>query len=259
MRRPTALKLNILSDLHLRQGALSPPDNDADLVILAGDVARPQEALEWADALRKPVLYVPGNHEFYGGSIDGTRALIRRLCGETNVRLLDDDVVELGGVRFVGSTLWTDFLLYGGDLREKAMQDGQRAIRDFSQIRLHDGDERRFTPEDSVALFAVHSGFIAKALATPFAGPTIVITHHAPSPWSIHRRFRDSPLNACFISDLERLLDGKRVRLWIHGHTHDSFDYAINGTRVVCNPRGYARNGVNENPHFDPDLVIDVA
>jgi hypothetical protein len=104
------LKLNILSDLHLRQGALAAPANDADLVILAGDVARPREALEWAGALRKPVLYVPGNHEFYGGSIDGTRATLRRLCAGTNVRLLDDGVVELGGLRFVGSTLWTDFL-----------------------------------------------------------------------------------------------------------------------------------------------------
>ena len=258
MRPLTALKLNILSDLHLRQGALAPPDNDADLVILAGDIARPQEALEWADALRKPVLYVPGNHEFYGGSIDGTRALLRRLCGVTNVRLLDDDVVELGGVRFVGSTLWTDFLLYGDDQRENAMQDAQRVIRDFSQIRLCDGDERRFTPEDSVARFAVHRDFVATALATTFAGPTVVITHHAPSPRSIHPRFRDSPLNACFISRLEHLLDGERARLWVHGHTHDSFDYTVNGTRVVCNPRGYARNGVNENPRFDPDFVVDI-
>jgi len=252
------LKLNILSDLHLRQGALAAPANDADLVILAGDVARPREALEWAGALRKPVLYVPGNHEFYGGSIDGTRATLRRLCAGTNVRLLDDGIVELGGLRFVGSTLWTDFLLFGDGQRERAMQDAQRAIRDFTQIRLRDGHERPFTAADSVARFALHSRFIAKALATPVAGPTVVITHHAPSPRSIHPRFRDSPLNACFISRLEHLMDGARVRLWIHGHTHDSFDYTVNGTRVVCNPRGYAKNGVNENARFDPDYIVEI-
>lgn len=253
------MKLNILSDLHLRQGTLAAPSNDAHLVILAGDIARPQEALEWARAFDKPVLYVPGNHEFYGGSIEGTRALLRSLCAGSHVRLLDDDVVEIGGVRFVGTTLWTDFLLYGDARRERAMQDGQHALRDFSLIRLREGDERLFTPADSVARCAVHTRFVTDALARPFAGATVVISHHAPSPRSIHPRFRDSPLNACFISPLEHLLDGARVRLWIHGHTHDSFDYTVNGTRVLCNPRGYSRNGVNENPRFDPDLIVEVA
>jgi predicted phosphodiesterase len=253
------MKLNILSDLHLGQGALAAPDNDADLVILAGDVARPARAIEWAASLRKPVLYVPGNHEFYGGSIDGTLATLRTLCANTNVRLLDDDVVELGGVRFVGSTLWTDFMLQGADRRERAMQEGQRFMRDFSRIRANEYSPAVFTPADSAARFALHARFLAEQLAKPFAGRTVVITHHAPSAKSIHPRFRDSLLNACFISDLEHLLNRARVDLWIHGHTHDSFDYAVGGTRVVCNPRGYAVNGVDENAHFDPDLIVEVA
>jgi hypothetical protein len=86
----------------------------------------------------------------------------------------------------------------------------------------------------------------------------VVITHHAPSRNSVHPRFACSPLSACFVSNAERLLDGSRVQLWIHGHTHDSFDYRVNGTRVICNPRGYAKDGVNENPRFDPDLTVDV-
>jgi predicted phosphodiesterase len=252
------MKLNILSDLHLSQGALALPDNAADVVVLAGDIARPVEALEWATALRKPVLYVPGNHEFYGGSINGTLASLRRLCEGTNVRLLDDDVVELGGVRFIGSTLWTDFMLLGDALCERAMQEGQRFMRDFSRIRLSEQRQAAFTPADSMARFALHRRFLAAALAMPFAGPTVVITHHAPSPRSIHPRFRDSLLNACFVSRLDHLMSGERARLWVHGHTHDSFDYTVDGTRVVCNPRGYARNGVNENARFDPDLLIDV-
>jgi hypothetical protein len=139
------------------------------------------------------------------------------------------------------------------------MQEGQRALRDFSLIRLRENDAGSFTPADSATRFAAHSAFIARVLAAPFAGPTVVITHHAPSTRSIHARFGDSPLNACFISRLEHLMDAARVRLWVHGHTHDSFDYTVNGTRVVCNPRGYARNGVDENPRFDPDLTIDVS
>ena len=85
-----------------------------------------------------------------------------------------------------------------------------------------------------------------------------MITHHAPSRQSIHPRYADSLLNACFVSDAEHLVSGERAQLWIHGHTHDSFDYVVHGTRVVCNPRGYAKNGVNENPHFDPNLIVEV-
>ena len=85
-----------------------------------------------------------------------------------------------------------------------------------------------------------------------------MVTHHAPSRKSIHPRFADSRLNACFVSDAEHLLGADRVQLWIHGHTHDSFDYRVNGTRVVCNPRGYAKGGVNENPLFDPNLMIEI-
>jgi predicted phosphodiesterase len=252
------MKLNILSDLHLGQGALDTPHNDADVVILAGDVSRPREAVAWARAIDKPVLYVAGNHEFYGDSIDGTLDSLRNSCEGTNVRLLDDNVAVLEGVRFVGSTLWTDFMLLGVARREDAMREGQRFLRDFSRIRTSRHSAAIYTPADSAARFDVHRRFLAEQLAQPFAGPTVVITHHAPSPHSIHPRFRDSLLNACFISDLEHLMDGRRACLWVHGHTHDSFDYVVNGTRVVCNPRGYAKNGVNENARFDPDFTIRV-
>jgi predicted phosphodiesterase len=252
------MKLNILSDLHLGLGGLAPPDNDADVVILAGDIARPAEAVAWATSLRKPVLYVPGNHEFYGNSIDATLAALRSLCDGTTVNLLDDDELVLDGVRFVGSTLWTDFLLFGTERRAAAMQEGRRFLRDFARIRTGEAADAIYTPADSAARFAMHRRFLATRLAAPFAGPTVVVTHHAPSPRSIHPRFKDSLLNACFISDVEALMDGARASLWVHGHTHDSFDYTVNGTRVVCNPRGYAKNGVDENAGFDPDFTIRV-
>ena len=253
------MKLNILSDLHLSRGGLEVPRNDADIVILAGDVARPREAIAWASRLHKPALYVPGNHEFYGGSIDGTVAELRRLATGTSIRILDDDAIVVGGVRFLGSTLWTDFLLLGpGAARAAAMHEGQRFMRDFTHIRRREDSDATFTPEDSAALFDAHAQWLSAALAQPFAGPTVVVTHHAPSRKSIHPRFADSPVNACFVSDAERLIDGSRACLWIHGHTHDSFDYTVNGTRVVCNPRGYARDGVNENSRFDPEFCVEV-
>jgi hypothetical protein len=162
-------------------------------------------------------------------------------------------------VRFLGSTLWTDFELFGpGEQRSAAMDLAQRLVRDFSRIRIEDASEALFTPEHSAMLFRQHAAWLSDRLAAPHDGPTVVVTHHPPSSLSIHPRFAGSLLNACFISEARHLLDAKRASLWIHGHTHDSFDYRINGTRVVCNPRGYARDGVNENQSFDPDLVVEV-
>jgi predicted phosphodiesterase len=250
------MRLNVLSDLHLSLGALAIPANDADAVVLAGDIARPKEAIAWASGFAKPVLYVAGNHEFYGGSIAGTVAELKALSAGSNIRVLDDDEVIIQGVRFLGTTLWTDFMLFGeSQKRAAAMREARRFMRDFSRIQLGDSP---FTPQASAALFKRHAAWLEGRLAEPYAGPTVVITHHAPSSRSIHPRFVDSLMNACFVSDAERLIDGRRARLWIHGHTHDSFDYEVNGTRMLCNPRGYAKNGMNENPLFDADLSVEV-
>ena len=252
------MKLSILSDLHLGVESFERPRNDADLVVLAGDIARPKAAAAWALGFDKPVLYVAGNHEFYGSSIDGAAAELKNLCAATHVHVLDRDEIVVGDVRFLGTTLWTDFELFGDARRNsQAAAEATRLIRDFSRIAFGP-DGAAFTPNDSAALFRQHAAWLEARLAVPHAGPTVVITHHAPSPRSIHPRFDGSLLNACFVSDLERLTGADRVQLWIHGHTHDSFDYGVNGTRIVCNPRGYAKDGVNENALFDANLTIEV-
>jgi predicted phosphodiesterase len=253
------MKINILSDLHLGFGGMDWPVNDADVVVLAGDISRPREAAEWAMRFDKPVVYVMGNHEFYGSSLAGALDEMKRLCEGTRVHLLDDSAVVLDGVRFLGSTLWTDFGLFGpGERRSAAMSEAQRLLRDFSRIRIDDASDALFTPEHSVALFERHAAWLADRLVMPHDGPTVVVTHHAPTTLSIHPRFAGSLLNACFVSEASRLLGAQRSPLWIHGHTHDSFDYRIGGTRVVCNPRGYAKDGRNENPLFDPDFIVEL-
>jgi predicted phosphodiesterase len=253
------VKLHIVSDVHLSLEPLALPATNADAVIAAGDIARPEKAVAWLTALAKPVLYVPGNHEFYGGSIAGTRAELNRCCAGTNVRLLDNDEVLLNGVRFLGTTLWSDFMLFGkGEMRAHAIREAVAFMNDFRLIRYGASPERVFTPADAATLFGVNARWLHGKLAEPYDGPTVVITHHAPSPKSIHPRFADSLINPCFTSDAERLVKGSRARLWVHGHMHDSFDYVLGETRVVCNPRGYARGGVNENASFNPSLVIAV-
>jgi predicted phosphodiesterase len=252
------LRLHILSDLHLGRGEFEAPAVDADVVILAGDVARPYQAISFGTRFSQPVLFVAGNHEFYGGSIGGVRGELKQLAAGTNVSVLDCDQAVIGGVRFLGATLWTDFDLYGDARRKASMDEALRWVRDFTRIRRDEEPAAPFTPEDSADLFRTHAGWLAARLAEPHPGPTVVITHHSPSPGSIHPRFADSPLNPCFVSDAEHLLAGGRAALWIHGHTHDSFDYLRNGTRIVCNPRGYAQDGINENPLFDPMFTVDV-
>lgn len=253
------MKLNILSDLHQSRGALEVPHTDADVVILAGDIARPKDAVAWALGFNKPVLYVPGNHEFYGASIVGAADELKKLCAGTPIHVLDNDQVVIDGVRFLGTTLWTNFMLGAdADERQLAMLEAHRFMRDFSVIHVDEPAPRLFTPDDAVALCRADAQWLENRLAEPHAGPTVIITHHAPSRQSIHPRFAGSALNGCFVSDLQHLVDGQRVQLWVHGHTHDSFDYLLHGTRVVCNPRGYAKDGVNENPLFDSHFVVEI-
>jgi len=255
-----AVKLHVVSDLHLGQAGLALPPTDADLIVLAGDIARPPEAVAWACRLGKPVLYVPGNHEFYGGSLEGRIAELRALTAGTPVRLLHDEEVLIEGVRFLGTPLWTEFRLpeLGSDSNfDAAVQAATSFMRDFSRIRLREGDDALLRAADCAAMFRRHAQWLRERIARPHAGPTVVISHHAPSLRSIHPRFAGSPVNLCFVSDAEHLLAG--VDLWIHGHTHDSFDYQVGATRVLCNPRGYVREGVAENARFDAGLVVQLA
>ncbi|TXH61715.1 MAG: metallophosphoesterase [Burkholderiaceae bacterium] len=184
---------------------------------------------------------------------------LQRLSEGTRVQVLDQREVHIDGVRFLGATLWTDFELFGEPQQRAASRaEAQRTMRGFSRIRTREVGSELFTPDDAAAIFQRHAAWLQRELAQEHEGETVVITHHAPTRHSIHPRFADSLLNACFVSDAEHLLRVGRVALWVHGHTHDSFDHRVHGTRVVCNPRGYARGGVNENAAFDPDFCVEL-
>lgn len=251
------MRLHILSDLHLGFGRPAIPRTDADVVVLAGDIGLPREAVRFAYEFGKPLVYVPGNHEYYGGVPEKIVAELRSLARGTEVRILDEDEEFVRGVRFLGCTLWTDLSLFGdGQPRDMAVRAAWQGMRDFARIRSASG--RPFTPEDMAERHRRNRNWLEHRLARPASGPTVVVTHHAPSPRSIHPRFDGALINAAYVTDLEHLLGTDRAALWIHGHTHDSFDYVVRGTRVVCNPRGYALEGVDQNRAFDPGLVIEL-
>src|SRR3546814_15274411 len=189
---PGGVRLNILSDLHLGQSGLPLPETQADIVVLAGDIARHREAIAWASNVSKPVRYVPGNHEFYGGALGATVQQLRQLAQGSSVPILDNDESVLHGVRFLGSTLWNDFNLYGAKPREQAIEQALGFIRDFVRIQSDTIPGSNLAPPELEALFDANRAWLKHKLDMPFDGPTVVITHHAPSPRSIHPRYEGS-------------------------------------------------------------------
>lgn len=162
------------------------------------------------------------------------------------------------GVHFLGCTLWTDFNLFGEGASVLARMDAQTKMNDYRVIRVSDR-YRRLRPDDTHYYFQQSLSFLKRELAEPFDGPTVVITHHAPSMRSISQRYRMDPLTPAYASNLDDLM-GPHINLWIHGHVHHSNDDDCHGTRVVSNPRGYQEphQGTSGNPDFVPCLTIEI-
>ena len=251
------MNILILSDLHLELSPFSPPQDDVDVIVLPGDIHKNNLGIYWARATwpDKPIVYVAGNHEFYKHDRLNVLENLRLAALEQNVYFLENDEVVIDGVRFLGCTLWTDFLLFGLTRQEICMDAAIKGINDFSVINENG---TLFTPNDSVRICNTSIRWLkSKLINTSFKGKTVVITHHLPSMLSVADKYKSDILSACFASHLDSLFGYSD--LWVHGHTHVSFDYDLKGTRVVCNPRGYVlRNGV-ENTSFDPIKIVSLS
>jgi len=247
------MKIHLLSDLHLEFKDFVPPPTAADVVVLAGDVHTKGRGVEWAQkTFSKPVVMVMGNHDYWDGSLEHTRLKAEAEAAGSHVHLLHNRAVVIDGVRFVGATLWTDFQLTGNPAL--SMWDAQTRMSDYRKIRNETFG--RLKPGQLLRQHVQSRAFLEDQLNAPFAGPTVVVTHHAPTGQAVPQRYRDScdVLNACYASNLDRLIGD--VPLWLHGHIHDSHCLQLGDTRVVCNPRGYAP--IELNPDFDPGLVLEV-
>jgi predicted phosphodiesterase len=268
------MRLHILSDVHLEFGDW-PTTVDinaipADITILAGDIGAGLSGLEWALSFSRPVIYVMGNHEFYGHEPmpDLWRAA-REKVQNTHVRLLENESVIIDGVRFLGCTLWTDFAILGPERQERCMQSAKRSMADYGCIFMtrhgsgswHQGDS--LTPRKTLSLHHESRDFLERELSrAPDPNGigatwerTIVVTHHAPSTLSLACRKAIVDDHAAYASDLDHL--AAQADLWVHGHTHFPADYRTGPGRVVSNPRGYV--GHEPVRKFDPAFVIQLS
>jgi hypothetical protein len=203
-------------------------------------------------------LYVHGNHEAYDSSVEQLRLELAAACERwPNVRWLDGGEFQLAGVRFLGTTLWTDFRLFGEARQLACMQAAERVLYDYRLIAAPQGESGRLRAVHTAAWHDDQAGWLQQRLDERFAGKTVVITHMAPSMASVAQRFAKDPVSAAYASKLDAL--AAKADVWVHGHTHDSFDYAIGPCRVVCNPGGYRlAGGGRENPRFDPGLIVEI-
>lgn len=272
------MRILVMSDLHLELWRNAPKEaqeqlkalqpnlvaSRPDLVVLAGDIDVGDRAVAWAHQTfpTLPVVYVHGNHEAYGQNIDTLKSKLAAACSATShIHFLDRGELFLGGVRFLGVTLWTDFLLLGSGSTLEAMQSAAIELNDYRRIRLAKGGYRKIKPLDVAQWHWEDRIWLQERLEEPFDGMTVVVTHMAPSSRSIPERYRGQLLSAAFASELDALVS--KADLWVHGHIHDSMDYRLGKARVVCNPLGYPLrdpdgNWCRENSMYDPNLVIEI-
>lgn len=248
------MKVLLLSDLHLEFEEFPLEGTAADVVVLAGDIHAGKKALPWilSSFPDKPVIYVLGNHEYYGQAYP---KLARELVAATegsHIHVLENRAVTLGGVTFHGATLWTDFQLFG-DPRIAGFEC-QQVMTDFKKIRR----EPRYAKLRSLDVAMIHQQSLAwlkDSVAGSKSLHNVVVSHHAPSLRSVPARLQEDVATAAYASHLDGLIAELAPDAWLHGHLHASSDYWIGGCRVVCNPRGYPGE---LNPGFDPALVIEV-
>lgn len=250
------MKIAIFSDLHVEHSSFELRGLPAhDVVVLAGDIHSPgRRAVPW---IRKtfgtetPIVFVPGNHEFYGADIREELRAMRDAAAESNVHVLSRDSLTIGSVRFLGCTLWTDYELFG--CVEAAQANAAARLYDHSAIQIN---ERVWSPADALMDHQLDRAWLSEGLSRDCDGKTVVVTHHSPSLRSVSQRYAQDPLTPAFSSDLP-VEFFQNASLWVHGHHHNPSAYRHHGCLVVCNPRGYQlRDSSHENPQFDRRGVI---
>ena len=282
------MRVNVISDLHIDFADLTLPGGD--VLILSGDIfeaksfkkenynpnmvlleheqedKRPDRfyrfILEECSAKYRKVIMVMGNHEHYRFQFHKTYEHIKSQLPD-NVHLLEKESLVLDGVLFLGATLWTDMNKQDA-LTLYHMQNAMNDYRQITMLNERTGDYHRLRPERTVQEHLRTMEYFTTALAENRqreggALPVVVVTHHSPSKLSTKPKYqKDVLMNGAYSSDLsEFILDHPEIRVWTHGHTHDTFDYQVGATRIICNPRGY-KYYEQRADEFDPTIGFDI-
>jgi predicted phosphodiesterase len=266
------MKIQLLSDLHLEAHPhwQARPIAGADLLVLAGDIGSYQAGsqlagedfgLERFSPLRDwpvPVLFVPGNHEYDTLDFDEAHRRLQQTCVRLGIQWMERETCVMAGVRFVGTTLWTDFDALAAqespERQLKAREKAFRAANYYLKKTLTTRDTQPWLAEGIREQALRCQQWLRQALAQPHAGPTVVVTHFAPSLRSADPRYGLVPGTAGFCNALDDLLPC--ADLWLHGHLHAPSDYRVERCRVVANPLGYVRK--NEQQGYQPDFLIEI-
>jgi hypothetical protein len=264
------MRVKICSDLHLEacdQGHGVPDLGEGEILILGGDILCARHFKKdgplkkvYNDFLQRCVdnfdwvLYINGNHEYYGYNYEGTHNVLKENLPE-GIHFMDDSVVKIQDWNFIGSTLWTDFRKEN----PLEMMEASRFLNDYKTIRIG-SNYRKLRPEDTLEFHKKSKQFLIEKLEQFKNDKVWVLTHHSPSYQSIHPKYRTERINGSYASDLDDLiLDNPQIKCWSHGHTHSSFRYYIGECEIICNPRGYfGHNTSGLNLDFDQNLTIEI-
>jgi Icc-related predicted phosphoesterase len=261
-------RLAIYSDLHLEFGLLTKPEGKADVVVLAGDIytkARVWKDGNAADFFGCPVVAVLGNHDLYGSHCDVGPEKAGIQAEAKGITLLENAEAVITGIRFLGCTLWSDFRLFSGDDSEQLRMDAAACVgdrysggmNDFNLIRVAEDGFRKFRPLDASRIHSASVAWLDAKLSEPFDGPTVVITHHAPSIRCLPDDWRNDRLSCAYASNLDWLIEKHQPALWTWGHIHESVpDFQIGHTKMISNPRGYHPDHLN--PNFRPEFEMAI-
>lgn len=245
------MRIQFFSDMHLEFGGCVFPVTDADIVVAAGDIGVGTNAVDWLAQAPCPVIYVAGNHEYYGGDLEDTYHNLDAACSKAQIDFLEHVRADMDKVRFLGTTLWTDY--NGGD--DSIMHAAEQGMNDFYYI------QQAGEPLTAEKLLKAHRqslDWLESELAQPFDGQTVVVTHHAPTlkSWYNSADADKDVRRYAYCNQLDDLIKNYDIALWIHGHIHSVSDYRIGGTQVVANPRGY--HGHQDVDGYDPYKIIEI-
>lgn len=257
------MQIRFITDIHRESGPFLLERTEADkdrILVIAGDLTVNDYVidalLEVAPGFRA-VIYVLGNHEFEGANISNARTYlelqINKYSELKNVYVLNNDYAIIEGVRFIGSTYWSDF----NNADWFAMHASKDKVSDFEFISIDRVKSRKFHPTDAVELHTQSKRFIEEMCRIPFDGETVIVTHFAPSFKSMDLIWetRLGAIKHYFASNDDNVVGYSGAKYWLHGHIHSSKDYMLGDTRVICNPRG---NAVWGNKDFNPNLILEV-